>query len=161
MRVCARLSCASPFLTVQASLMAAGLCDRDILFDRPRARADRSNDRAADQDRQTAAEDHDIATIALLDAEERRAWLSHSCEVRGALVEKPRRDRLTDGKVYAADQGAVLPCKSDERAAGIVDSDIVGDADARGLRFARFEHSLGIRQGQSDGGARHRLDRFS
>src|SRR5215510_5200226 len=74
------------------------LCDRDILFDRPRARADRSNDRAADQDRQTAAEDHDLATIALLDAEERRAWLSHSCEVRGALIEKPRRDRLTDGK---------------------------------------------------------------
>src|SRR5262245_48854501 len=58
------------------------LCDRDILFDRPRARADRSNDRAADQDRQAAAEDHDLATIALLDAEERRAWLSHSCEVR-------------------------------------------------------------------------------
>src|SRR5262245_16325920 len=79
------------------------LCHRDILFDRPRARADRSNDRAADQDRQTAAEDHDLATIALLDAEKRRAWLSHSCEVRGSLVEKPRRDRLTDGKVYAAD----------------------------------------------------------
>src|SRR5215470_15576848 len=100
------------------------LCDRDILLDRPRARADRSNDRAADQDRQTAAEDHDLATIALLDAEERRAWLSHLCEVRGALVENPRRDRLIDGKVYASDQGAVLPCKSDERAAGIDDSDV-------------------------------------
>src|SRR5262249_10385282 len=94
-------------------------------FDRPRARADRSNDRAADQDRQTAAENHDLATIALLDAEERRAWLRHSCEVRGALIEKPRRDRLTDGKVYAADQCAVLSCKGHKRAAGIDDSDIV------------------------------------
>ena len=56
-------------------MAAAGrLCDRDILFDCPRARADRSNDRAADQE-QTAAEDHDLATIALLDAEERRAWI--------------------------------------------------------------------------------------
>src|SRR5215470_1071994 len=72
----------------QSSAFADGrrgrLCDRDILFDRPRARADRSNDRAFDRDRQTAAEDHDLATVALLDAEERRAWLSHSCrsEVR-------------------------------------------------------------------------------
>src|SRR5262245_24641024 len=78
-------------------------CDRDPLGARPRPRATRSNARAADQDWQTAPEDHGLAPIALLDAEERRAWLSHSCEVRGALIEKPRRDRLADGKVYAAD----------------------------------------------------------
>jgi hypothetical protein len=39
------------------------LCDRDILFDRPRARADRSNDRAVDQDRQTPPK---ITTLPLL-----------------------------------------------------------------------------------------------
>jgi len=82
----------------------------------------------------------------LLNAKQRRASLRHFC-----FVDYPRRHRLADGQIDASNQGAVLSCKSDERAAGIDDSDIGSNANARGLCFARFEHPLGIRQRQSDG----------
>jgi hypothetical protein len=65
-------------------------------------------------------------------------------KVRGPLVEDARRNRLADGEFDASDQGAVLSCKRNERAAGIDDGDIVGHSDACGLGFARFEHSLGV-----------------
>ena len=107
--------------------------------------ADGADDRGADHDRHAATEDHDLAVVGLLDAVERRARLRHGCEVRGALVEDARRDRLADGKLDTADQGAVLSGKRQQRAAGVDDCDIVGNPQARGPGFAGGQHSLGVR----------------
>src|SRR6516165_5650164 len=80
----------------------------DILFDRSGTRSNRTHDVAVDPDRQAATEDHDLAVIALLDPEKRRAGLRHLRQVRGALVEDSRRHSLADGEIDASDQSAVL-----------------------------------------------------
>src|SRR5215468_7512634 len=100
-------------------------CHGDILLDRSRARSDRAHDVAADPDRQAATEDHDLAVIALLDPEERRAGLRQRRQIGGRLVEYSRRHRLANGEIDASDQGAVLTCESNERSSGIDDGDVV------------------------------------
>lgn len=59
-----------------------GLRDFDILFDHPRTGAHRTDDSRAIEDRNAAAEDHDLSRVRVLDTVERAARLSKRRQLR-------------------------------------------------------------------------------
>lgn len=84
------------------------LRDRNVLLDGSGAGSHRSDDISINNDGHTAAEDDDLARVALPDAEQRLTRRGQFAEVVGRLVEDPCRHRLADGEVDASDQGTVL-----------------------------------------------------
>ena len=105
-----------------------GRGNRDVLLDGSGARPDGPDDAPVKDDGYAAAEDDNFAGITFLNAEKRLARLRQAGEIRGCFVEDSRCHRLIDGKVDAADEGAILAYKGQQMATSINHRDIVSDS---------------------------------
>src|SRR3954447_6939846 len=130
------------------------LGDRGVLLAVAAADAHRADDLAVALERDAAGEDHDTAPVGLLDAVELATGLRIGTELGRRQVERPRRERLVDRDVDAADPRAVHAHVRDEVAAGVDDRDVLRLPDLARALLSGGRHAAGILE--RHGSLRHR-----
>src|SRR5215471_9250720 len=80
----------------------------NVLLNGPGARSNGTDDASVQHDGYAAAEDDNFAGITFLNTKQWLTRLRQACQIRGRFIEDSGRHRLVDGKVDAADEGAIL-----------------------------------------------------
>ena len=111
--------------------------------------ADGADDFAVLFDGDAAGEDHDLAVVGGVDAEELVAGLGVFAEVFGGDVEGAGGPGLFDGDIDGAEPGVFHALEGEEIAAGVDDRDVHGLTDLFGLFGGGGDDAAGV--GELDG----------
>src|SRR5215471_3228816 len=127
---------ASGWLRWAAKCGYCSLGNCNVLLNGSGARSNGTDDASVQHDGYAAAKDDNLASVTFLNTKQRLTRLRQAREIRGRLIEDPRRHRLIDGKVDAADECAILAYEGHQVAATIDHCNVVSDPQARGLRLS-------------------------